>query len=294
MRLLPFLLLASAAAAQPADRTIWKTLKPTGDSAAAKILVSGKALTYYDIGGEGCTVRVTGPTRFRVYIRAHFAKDAPERLEGKLALSLDGTALEGRKLEARRSKSSTYVDGPEGAKPGLRHSHFVDVPEGEHTLVVKSDVPARGSFSVATGKKRSLKTEMTPCEFEKAVEEIYQERERTWYFGTKDRSVCVEVTGPTTLDVTASVNFDSSMRSSVSWQVEVLVDDKVAEKKSFKSDRSHVRSYPDEKSVVPGQQESFQVAVPEGRHRIELRPSGDRTAAFRVLIPTKDLTKAPK
>jgi hypothetical protein len=186
------------------------------------------------------------------------------------------------------------VDGQEGAKPGLRHTHTVDIPEGEHTVVVRTNAPATGSFARATGKKRSLKTEMTPCEFEKAVEEVYQERERTWYFATKDRPVCLEVTGPTTLDVGASLNFDSTMRSSVSFSVEILLDGQLAETKTFKSDRSHVRSYPDEKSVVPGQQESFQVTVPEGRHRIELRPSGDRTVAFRALIPTRDVTKDQK
>ena len=48
---------------------------------------------------------------------------------------------------------------------------------------------------------------------------------------------------------------------------------------------------PDEKSLVPGQVETLEVKVPEGRHKIELKPRGSASAAFRIEMPTADLVK---
>jgi hypothetical protein len=106
--------------------------------------------------------------------------------------------------------------------------------------------------------------------------------------------VTIEVTGPTTLKVSAALNFDTSMRSATEWKLEELVDGAPVEEKTFKSSRSHTRSYPDEKALFPGQSVSFDVKVAEGRHKIELRPKGSSSAAFRIQIPTADLAKGEK
>lgn len=285
------LALAAAVAALPPDRTVWSTMKPTGTTKAVKMVESGKPLNYVALEGDGATARLKGPTRLRISVRAHFAKDAADSLEVKLRVSMDGGDPKETKLKCKRSKTATFVDGAEGEVPASREELILDVPEGEHTFLAKTDVKACGAFAEPSEKKKILRTEMTPSKFSKAVEEIYQERERTWYFGTEEKPIELEVTGPTTLRVEAALNFDASMRTSLDWKLEASIDGTVAEEKAWKSSRSHTRSYPDEKSLVPGQVETLDVKVPEGRHKVELKPRGSASAAFRISMPTADLVK---
>lgn len=276
------------------ELTIWKTVAPREGARPVKLSVEGKTLTYYALDGEGASVRIKGPTRLRAYVRGHFEEKTPANVEITVGIAMDGKDLDPRKISSRRSKTSTYAENGHGSKPGARTTLTLDVPEGEHTFRFKSDAPANASFSRATKQKRSLRTEMTPAEFEKAVEEVYEERERTWYFATKDKPVAMEVIGPTTLDLYASLTFDASMRKETDYKIEVVIDGVVAVEKSFKSARSHVRSYPDEKSLVPGQQDDLKAKIPEGKHRIELRPRGEHSVAFRIFMPTKDLKNGGK
>jgi hypothetical protein len=285
---------AAALALPPGDRTVWNSATPGEGAKPVELVVSGKTLTYYALDGDGCSVALKGPTRLQISVRTHFDKDSPETLEVTLSVAMDGGEAQSRKLSSKRSASAFYAKASDGAGLGARATHEVEVPEGEHTFRVKADRRALGKFGRASKKAKSTRTDMTPGSFAKAVREIYQERERTWYFAEPEKPVAVEVTGPTTLDVYASLNFDSSMRKDTVWHVDVLVDGKASLEKEFKSEKSHVRSYPDEKDVVPGQQEKFTVAIPEGRHKLELRPRGSHRAAFRVFIPTKDLKNGGK
>ncbi|MBI2919650.1 MAG: hypothetical protein HYY18_01045 [Planctomycetes bacterium] len=276
------------------ELTIWKTVAPREGARPVKLSVEGKTLTYYALDGDGASVRLKGPTRLRAYVRGHFEEKMPANVEISVRIAMDGKDLDARKLSCRRSKSSTYAENGHGSAPGARSTITLDVPEGEHTFQFRSDAPANASFSRATKQKRSLRTEMTPAEFEKAVEEIFEERERTWYFSTKDKPVAMDVVGPTTLDIYASLTFDASMRTETEYKVEVVIDGAVALEKSFKAARSHVRTYPDEKTLVPGQQDDFKVKMPDGKHRVEFRPKGEQSVAFRIFMPSKDLKNGGK
>lgn len=283
-----------AAWALPPDRTVWSSVKPLGSPAGVKLVSAGKTFTYYAFDGEGASVRVKGPVRLRILVRAHFvAGDAAKRTLA-LEVSVDGGEPKTTRFECRRSKETAYAEGSAGDAPGGREEVILDLAEGEHTVRAKSDAKAWGAFAVPSKKKKILRTDMAPDAFERAVEEISQERERTWYFGTQEKPVVLEVTGPTTLRVYAALNFDASMRTATDWKLEALLDGSVAAEKAWRSSRSHTRSYPDEKTLVPGQMESFDLPVPAGRHRIELRPAGSLSAAFRLLIPTADVKKGGK
>lgn len=288
------LALSTLALAAPPDRTVWDTTRPSGSPKAVKLVLAGKPLTYYAMDGEGISTRVKGPTRLRISVRGHFAQGDPNSREVTLSVSMDGGDPKATKLKCFRSKTASYAEGAEGELPGGREELILDVPEGEHAYTARTDSRAVGAFAVPSRKKKILRTEMTPTGFDKAVEEIFHERERTWYFATGDKPVTLEVSGPTTLKVYAALNFDSSMRTATEWKLEALVDGTVAAEKKWKSSRSQTRSYPDEKSVVPGQMETFDLTIPEGRHKIELRPRGSLSAAFRILIPTGDLDKGAK
>jgi hypothetical protein len=288
------LALSLLALATPPDRTVWSTTKPAGTPKVVKLVSAGKSLTYYALEGEGASVRVKGPTRLRISVRGHFATGDPASREVTLSVAMDGGEAKATKLKCGRTKETTYAEGAEGETPGGREELILEVPEGEHTYVAKTDARACGAFAVPSKKKKILRTEMTPAAFERAVEEIYQERERTWYFATAEKPVTLEVTGPTTLRVSAALNFDSSMRTATEWKLEALLDGAVAAEKTWKSSRSHTRSYPDEKTLVPGQLETFDLPIPEGRHKIELRPRGNLSTAFRIQIPTTDLKKGEK
>ncbi len=288
------LALSLLALASPPDRTVWSTVKPAGSPKAVKLISAGKPLTYWALDGDGASVRLKGPTRLRISVRGHFATGDPDAREIALSVAMDGGEAKATKLKCSRTKETTYAEGAEGEAPGGRAELILDVPEGDHTYVARTDLRACGAFAVPSKKKKILRTEMTPASFERAVEEIYQERERTWYFATEEKPVTLEVTGPTTLRISTALNFDSSMRTATEWKLEVLLDGNVAAEKSWKSSRSHTRSYPDEKTLVPGQLETFDLPVPEGRHKVELKPRGKLSAAFRIQIPTTDLKKGEK
>lgn len=296
MRTFPVLLVAAslAAWALPPDRTVWSSVKPAGSPAPVKLVSAGKTFTYYAFDGEGASVRVKGPVRLRISVRAHFAAGDAARRELALDVIVDGGESKSTRFECRRSKETSYVEAAAGEKPGGRDEVILDLPEGEHTVRAKADQKAWGAFAVPSKKKKILRTDMAPDGFERAVEEVSKERERTWYFGTQEKPVVLEVTGPTTLRVYAALNFDASMRTATDWKLEALLDGSVAAEKAWRSSRSHTRSYPDEKTLVPGQMESFDLPVPAGRHRIELRPAGSLSAAFRLLIPTADVKKGGK
>jgi hypothetical protein len=227
-------------------------------------------------------------------VRGHFGQGDAASREVTLSVAMDGGDAKGTKLKCSRSKTASYAEGAEGESPGGREELIVDVPEGEHTYLAKTDSRACGAFAVPSTKKKILRTEMTPAAFDKAVEEIFQERERTWYFATKDKPVTIEVTGPTSLKIYTALNFDSSMRTATEWKLESILDGTATPDRKWKSSRSQTRSYPDEKTVVPGQMETFDLVIPEGRHKVELRPRGSHSAAIRVLIPTGDLDKGAK
>ncbi|KAF0243362.1 MAG: hypothetical protein FD180_3446 [Planctomycetota bacterium] len=288
------LALSALALAAPPDRTVWNTIKPLGSPKAVKLVLAGKPLTYYTLDGEGIGTRVKGPSRLRISVRGHFGQGDANSREITLNVAMDGGDAKGTKLKCLRSKTASYAEGAEGESPGGREELILDVPQGEHIFSAKTDARASGAFAIPSTKKKILRTEMTPTGFEKAVAEVFQERERTWYFATQEKPVTLEVTGPTTLKLYTALNFNSSMRTATEWKLEALLDGAVAAEKTWKSSRSQTRSYPDEKSVVPGQMETIDLAIPEGRHKIEVRPRGTLSAAVRILIPTGDLDKIPK
>ncbi|MEK7465854.1 MAG: hypothetical protein AAB074_00445 [Planctomycetota bacterium] len=288
------LALSALVLASPPDRTVWNTIKPSGSPKAVKLVVAGKPLTYYALDGEGISARVKGPSRLRISLRGHFGQGDASPRDITLSVAMDGGDAKTTKKACSRSKTASYAEGAEGESPGGREELILDVPEGEHTFVAKTDARACGAFAIPSKKKKILRTEMTPTGFDKAAEEVFEERERTWYFAKQDKPVALEVTGPTTLKIYTALNFDSSMRTATEWKLEATVDGAAVAEKTWKSSRSHTRSYPDEKSVVPGQMETFDLAIPEGRHKIEIRPRGSVSAAIRVQIPTGDLDKGGK
>ncbi|NUN48994.1 MAG: hypothetical protein HUU15_09225 [Candidatus Brocadiae bacterium] len=287
-----FLILALAAPAYAQDRTVWKSVAAGEGARPVVVRIADKTPTYYELEGDGVALRLTGPTRLRISLRARFREDSPETLTTRLTVTCDGDEGRTKAYSSKRSTTAAWAgEVPAGEKPGGRDEWILDVAEGEHTVRVRTDRPAVGAFSQPSGSRRSLRTEMTPTAFRSALVEISKERERTWYVGDGEKPVTLEVTGPTTLRVSASLNFDASMRGEIAWTAVAKVGGAPIVEKAFRSKRSHSRSYPDEKELVPGVEEEFEIAVPEGRHAIEIRAAGSHAGAFRIFIPTKDLKK---
>jgi hypothetical protein len=135
----------------------------------AKLILSGKPSTYYALNGDGLSVRVKGPTRLRILVRAHFAKADPHSHEIALRVSVDGGEARETKVVSKRLKTAAYAEGAEGEAPGSRAVLMLDVPEGEHSYVAKTDTRAWGSIARPSSKKKILRAEMTPAAFLKAA-----------------------------------------------------------------------------------------------------------------------------
>ncbi|MFH0765791.1 MAG: hypothetical protein V2A61_05165 [Calditrichota bacterium] len=271
----------------------WGLIQPTqGEKISLK--VNNKNLSYWELGTKTpVTVKVTGPTRIKLYTRATLPENRKEGLYGIVA-HRDG---KNRSYIGRATDEQNNVSNSKKTKQkiGAARAIYFKVPAGDHEYTFSLPKEAKNSvyiriYSESQKAPKASYIAYLPQKFPEEVRIYVKETEYIYYRSVKDKPVELEIIGPTRLRGIARLEFDHSMRGAKTFRVQAREGDKVLFTKPFTTDVSGAASYNKPNDKVIGKGENFYITVPEGKHKIVVdTPDAGLSVLFRFYIPQKDL-----
>ncbi|MBK6735893.1 MAG: poly-gamma-glutamate system protein [bacterium] len=290
--LMVFLALAAAAPAGAAV-TSWREVKPLVGGNTVCVTTDGSDVSYVALGGErGVTFEVTGPRRCKLLTRCGGALgESGGRYE--LTVRIDGVVTETRALAMAPDTEATACGG--GAVSELRRTYF-EVGPGTHRVELSGKSPAgsrvAGRLFGAVKRRGTGRAPLTPSSYGSvATLQFESGAQSTYYRFDGGRSVVLDVTGPTSLQIHTRLDFDATMSGTQNYTLELVRDG--VDRKTFHltADKLAGVVWVETPNLLPGSRHRLRVDVPPGRHRYELRcvrPEACGIAA-QFQIPQADL-----
>jgi hypothetical protein len=295
-RLLAALSLALVAAPSAAASR-WRALERIAGHEPVAVTVEGAARGYYRLDRVApLEIPVTGPARLQVITRAEIApgrEGASYRVWG----DLDGTRLrEERTGSAPARKASIAVAG----RVVCRSRTFSwEIPAGDHRLRIFGDVPPAGARGgnggVVLARLRMSVLEsgplpmvsLTPVDAFRSVTLAEGETLIPYYTITPAKPVRVRVVGPTDLELTARLDFDSTMRGEQSYRVQVWGAGRRLRQFDWRTTKASTASYTDLRDRVASKMSRATFPVGEGTHEllVHLVEPKQGSAEIRIRIP---------
>ncbi len=294
--LLALLLMALSLPMVLAQSSITRLLKPTDYQKKVVTVLNKKNRSYYQLDAtRASVVQVQGPGRLRVISRAILAPSASAKTSYSLQYEVDGGEKKIKKFSGiKRAPDATYKDAIPG-KPGVGKDFEIELGRGNHNIHFVNNTPEqpvamRYIFVPAKAKKRDW-VPFSPLKPMEPVEIISGESSVTYYRFSNEKSLRVEVIGPTELRVLSRIENNYNMRGRIDYRVQVSEKGKIINTYMLSSSRSEVATYKDDAKLIPGKGCEFVIDVPNGRHTYEIRllDKSDQTVLGRMLLPKKDV-----
>jgi hypothetical protein len=292
--LLPLVIFYSGIMAQSGVKPV--NLKPANFQKKVTTVISGKSRTYYSLSAvDPSVITVQGPGVLEVNTRGQFKPGSGDILKYVIGYSIDGGGQKSFTVSSvGRSKEATYPDGTMGV-PGQLKTLEIELLRGNHTIEFKLkdnlvNVAARYSFKPAKIKKQEWLA-FSPMQPSEPVDIITKEVSTTYYRFSMEKSMKIEIIGPTELRVLTRTENQYQMKGSINYRVQVKENNIVLNTYQLHSKPSEIAVYKDIKDLIPGTACEFVIYVPKGKHIYELLPldKDKGTLLGRLLIPKKDV-----
>jgi hypothetical protein len=276
-------------------RSEWMTLMPSEYAESRVLDISGRERTYFSIEkGKPLKVEVKGPTQIRILTRLEFATEPSQSAEYSVLCVMDTETPE--KVAFNSRPITTVRDNQQSKRLlGYLRTHSIDVPAGVHSYAFQvNDYSQRIWLRVQEKKAEYIenlqRVAIQPQKYSKAVDLEVKEKITTYYLIGGNNEVQIEVIGPTNLQLLTRLEYDSTMRGTQKFRLQVLEGNRVMETYSFSTELSDVSHYIERSSNLLSRGEKVSLDVPAGSHsyRIVLLDE-NRTALIKFLIPIKDL-----
>jgi hypothetical protein len=117
--------------------------------------------------------------------------------------------------------------------------------------------------------------------------------ESAYYHFDAGTPLGLSVNGPTTLRVATRLDFDHLMTGVQTYALQVAIDGAVWQTYHFDSDRLDSAVYVERPDILPGDRKEINIAVPRGRHTVEIRCVRPETCGVAAMIhlPLSDLER---
>jgi hypothetical protein len=292
--LLSLVMFSSGLLAQTGVKPI--NLKPTNNQKKVSIVISGKSRNYYSLSSvDPSIITVEGPGVLTVNSRGQFKPGEASSVKYVIGYSIDGGQQKSFTVSSvGRSKEAAYPDGTLGV-PGQLKDFQIELLRGSHTIEFKLtgtviNVAARYSFKPAKVKKQEWLA-FSPMQPSEPIDIISKETATTYYRFSMEKSLKVEIIGPTELRVLTRTENQFQMKGTINYRVQVKENSIVLNTYQLHSKPSEIAVYKDVKNLIPGTACEFVIYVPKGKHIYELLPLDKDKGSLlgRLLIPKKDV-----
>ncbi|MEM1205833.1 MAG: hypothetical protein AAGN66_21565 [Acidobacteriota bacterium] len=272
-------------------------LPATLGAQAIPIFVSGQDRDYVPLSQEDFTlITVRGPGELRLISRPRFRPDAGETHRFGLVVRVNGGAAQEIVYEdVERSTTAMFRDGRLGV-PGRLVDYTLRLARGYHNIEVRAaqaspQIYFRHLFKPKRERRRSW-VPLTPLRTPELVELVVRETLVPYYRNAAGEGFTLDVIGPTELRIFTRLENTPEMRGRIHYRLQIQQDGQVVNTYQLGSRRSEVAQYHREDALVPGRAVEVVVAVPEGKHRYELRSIDPDKPTFlaRFMLPREDLS----
>jgi hypothetical protein len=271
-------------------------LKPTNYAKKVIIKVGDKSRSYYALSADKPSIiNIQGPGKLRVMSRGQFKPGGENEIDYTINYVIDGGAknvIEIRSVQT--SDQATYADKGIGI-PGQLKDFEIDLGRGYHNIEFKHDhhkvpIAVRYKFTPAKVKKQEW-IAFCPKRPSEPVDLISREETIAYYRFSSEKTLKVEVNGPTELRVLTRLENHYQMKGRINYRVQVKENDVIRNTYQLSSRRSEIAIYKDNNELIPGKASEFVIDVPKGRHTYEIVPldKDKNTLLGRFLLPKKDV-----
>ena len=270
-------------------------LKPKNHRKKVTIISSGKKRAYYSLSDKKeSIIIVRGPGILRLLSRARFKPEDKNKLSYKIVYSIDGEKEKEIKFKkVKRSQKATYKNGQLGV-PGNLKDFDIELGRGYHTIKILSDkknpgVEVRYILYPKKAKKRNW-VDIEPLSPYEPVELVSKEEAAKYYRFSSDKSLKVEIIGPTMLRIFTRVENDHKMKGRINYRLQVKKDGKVEHTYMLNSRKSEVTTYKSNGKMIPGKAKIVVFDVPRGKHTYEITPidKDKKTLLGKIVFPKND------
>lgn len=271
-------------------------LKPTNYKKKVTIRVDDKSRSYYALSADKQSViNLQGPGTLRVMTRGQLKSGETNDREYAINYVVDGGAKKVVKVSSVRPSDRAYYTDIETLVPGQLKDFEIDLGRGHHNIAFKNTdqkipVAARYKFIPAKVKKQEW-IAFCPKRPSEPVDLISGESTVNYYRFSNEKTLKVEINGPTELRVLTRLEYHYQMKGRIHYRLQVRENDDVINTYQLSSRRSEVAIYKDNVELIPGKACEFVIDVPKGRHTYEIVPldKDKNTLLGRFLIPEKDV-----
>ena len=268
LSLLPALL-AALGLAGPAAAAHWEGVEHLPGRVPETVLVNGKPRVYFRLTREApLTVPVAGPARLRVLSRAVLAKGA------RAPASYEVVALEG----ATMLRAATEAAGPasHARAPGVPaladgRTMTIEVPEGAHAIRLRLSGVAVALVRLQRWVPAAEAwVSLTPVRAARSVSVLEGEKTIAYYSVRRGQPIALRVVGPTTLDVLARLDFDTTMRGTQAYRLVFAERGRTVREAEFRTTKAPAATYSNLADRVPSKFDRLSLDVGPGLHEIEV------------------------
>ncbi len=291
MRRLWILWIAAVVAAPPAAAAAagWEPIEKLVGHTSVPVRIGKEKRVYFRLTPQTpLVVPLEGPARLRVISRVELAAGGPAVVSYRLRATSEGGALDELSTESSASSHARLAD--KRAPVGKSRRLVVRVPAGPHRVTLSLEGAPSVLVRLMRGAARDdaeALVPLTPVAAPRSVSVVEGERSVPYYSVLPGRPVKLRVVGPTTLDLTARLDFDSTMHGVQTYRLGLSENGRRLRTLDFRTTRASTARYAELNDRLPSKQDRARVPVGEGVHelKVELLQPEQGAAEVRVRIP---------
>jgi len=276
----------------PAQAAKWQAIEHIAGRPPLTVSVQENPRIYFRVTADSpLTVTVDGPCRIRLVSRAELPRDVSH------PVSYTMRTEEGGKLLKEQATESSAADGVKlgDSKTVICKSRSVawDLPEGKHRLTISVTGTPSVLVRVFSSSPKRGGAEMisiTPVEAARSVTVSEGEKLIPYYTAFPGKPVKFRIVGPTSLELSARLDFDATMRGTQAYRIAITNRGVRIREAQFKTTKATTASYTDLKDRSASKMDSIVIPLGDGVHELSvelLEPrSGSAEIHARVPQPT--------
>jgi hypothetical protein len=251
--------------------------------------VKGKPRLYFEVSDRApLHVSVNGPARLRIVSRAEIGV-AETAASYSVKVALGGTTIGEASTASAPAPATRRKDG-NGVLCKSR-TLVVRVPAGPQRLTITTSGAPRVFLRLLLASTRpapeTRMVSLTPVEAPRSVTVVEGERMIPYYTARPGAPVRFRVVGPTTVEFSSRLDFDSTMRGRQRYRLGFRVEGRVQRERSFSTTKATGAVYREVKDRVPSKRDRVVLSLGDGSHDVSVEMIAPKrgTAQIHARIP---------
>lgn len=267
----------------------WQAVDRITGQTPVTVTLQEKPRTYFRVAPDSpLTLTVDGPVRLRLVSRAELPPGTNRAVSYRVKVVEGNKILKEHATESSAAESARRPDSD--AVICKSRSLQVEIPGGSHRVTVS----VTGSSLVLVrlllaSPKRDVAPmiSITPVEAPRSVTVSEGEKLIPYYSVLPGKPVKFRVVGPTSLELSARLDFDTTMRGVQTYRLAISEGGRRLRRVEFKTTKAAAASYTDLKDRVASKMDRLVLPLGEGVHElsVELLEPGTGSAEVHARIP---------